>query len=365
MLNDAIELINIIKNKGYDAYIVGGFVRDYIMEKVSNDIDITTNATPKEIREIFSVENIIHDEYGSVTVIYKNIRYEITTFRKEIKYKNNRKPDEFEYINSLEEDLIRRDFTINSICMDNLGNIIDLYDGIKDIKNKIINSVGDASYKFNQDVLRILRAVRFATQLNFKLSEEVKLAILQNKYLLKNLSYNRKKEELDKIFSSPNVKYGVSLLKELNLLDVLDIPKLKYLTNYDNILGIWAFIDEGYYPFTKVEKEQIKNIKEVLELDLNDPYTLYHYGLYTVMIAGEIKGINKKIMTENYNKLPITSKKDIVITGKDIINILDIEPSSKISKIFTDIEYDILYGKLNNDYDSIKEYINNNYSNLS
>ena len=145
------------------------------------------------------------------------------------------------------------------------------------------------------------------------------------------------------------------------MLDVLDIPKLKYVLNYNNILGIWASIDEGYYPFTKVEKEQIKNIKEVMELDLNDPYTLYHYGLYTVMIVGEIKGIDKKTMTENYNKLPIINKKDIVITGKDIINILDIKPSNIISKILTDIEYDILYSKLNNDYESIRLYILNNY----
>ena len=104
-----------------------------------------------------------------------------------------------------------------------------------------------------------------------------------------------------------------------------------------------------------------KNIKEVLELDLNDPFTLYHYGLYITMIVGELKGINKKIMTENYSKLPITSKKDIVITGKDIIDILKIEPSDKVSKILTDIEYDILYGKLTNDYESIKNYIINNY----
>lgn len=361
MLTDAIELLKLINENGYEAYIVGGFVRDHLMGNNSNDIDITTNATPMEIRKMFSDAKITHDEYGSVTVIYCGIRYEITTYRKEFKYKNNRIPDEFEYVDKLEEDLERRDFTINAISMDKDGNIIDLFNGRDDIERKIINTIGNASLKFEQDVLRILRAIRFATQLNFKLSEEVKKAIIENKYLLKKLSYNRKKEELDKIFASANVNYGVKLLKELDLLEILDISKLDNIYNYNNILAIWAVIDEGKYPFTKAENEQIKNIKEVIKLDIIDRFVLYKYGLYICMIVGELKGINKKLITEIYNNLPIKSKKDICITGSDIIDILDIKPSHIISEIYAKIEIEILHNRLDNNYQTIKEYIKNNY----
>lgn len=363
MLENACLLLEILKENGYEGYIVGGYVRDYLLNKESFDIDITTNATPKELREIFKDSKISKDEYGSVVITIKNNKFEVTTYRKEIKYQDNRKPIEFEYIDTLEEDLKRRDFTINSICMDKDKNIIDIFNAKSDIDKKIINTIGDANKKFNEDVLRILRAIRFATVLNFKLSEEVKIAILENKYLLKNLSYNRKKEELDKIFASNNAGYGIKLLKELDLLKVLDIRNLSSVTSFNNIIGIWAMIDEGYYPFNKVEKEQIKMIKEELKLDLLDPFTLYKYGLYISMITGELKGIDKKEIISNYDLLPIKSKKDIVINGKDIIDILNIEPSKMVSDIHTDIEYEILFDKLNNDYESIKNYILDNYKN--
>ena len=129
MLQEALKLLKKITEHSYDAYIVGGFVRDYILGIESNDIDINTNATPKQIREIFEDSCLPSEDYGSVTVIFKGIRFEITTFRKELTYVNNRKPVEIEYINNLYEDLIRRDFTINTLCMDQDGKIIDMLEG--------------------------------------------------------------------------------------------------------------------------------------------------------------------------------------------------------------------------------------------
>ena len=204
MLNEALNVLKTLEESGYSAYIVGGFVRDYTLGIISKDVDIATNATPKQIMEIFKTSVLPKEEYGSVTLYVKNYRFEITTFRREIKYINNRKPIEIEYINDLIEDLKRRDFKMNTLCMDKYGKILDFFDGKKDIKKKIINTVGDSNYKFSQDSLRILRAIRFATILNFKLSDDVKNAILNNKHLLKTLSYSRKKQELDKIFLSKN-----------------------------------------------------------------------------------------------------------------------------------------------------------------
>ena len=129
MLNTALKLIKTIEEHGYIAYIVGGFVRDQLLGITSNDIDICTSARPSDIRNIFPNSCLPNEAYGSITVVIKNIRFEITTFRKEIRYLNNRKPIEFEYIDDLMEDLKRRDFRINTICMDKDGKVIDLLNG--------------------------------------------------------------------------------------------------------------------------------------------------------------------------------------------------------------------------------------------
>ena len=179
--------------------------------------------------------------------------------------------------------------------MDKDGKIIDLLNGKKDIHKKIIRSVGDPNYKMKEDSLRILRAIRFATEFKFKIEEPLKKAIIDNKDLLKKLSYERKKEELNKIFNSDNKKYGVRLIKELGLESVLE------LSNIDNVLltkdpiGLWATIIKGdTYPFTKYEKEIIREVNELLEKDLNDIFNLYKYGPYIISICCDLKKLNKK-----------------------------------------------------------------------
>ena len=194
MYRTALDLLKEINSHGYVSYIVGGYPRDLYLNRESLDIDICTNATPKDLRNIFGDIMLPKENYGSVTVIKNKIRFEITTFRRDIKYENNRTPLEIEYINDLEADLKRRDFTINTLCIDSEGNTIDLLNGKKDLDDKIIKMVGDANVKLMEDALRILRAIRFAVTLNFKIDDELKKSIKKYGYLLKNLSYYRKKE---------------------------------------------------------------------------------------------------------------------------------------------------------------------------
>ena len=215
MLKTALKLLQKLEKNGYEAYIVGGYVRDYILKIKSTDIDITTNATPMEVKKIFKDKCLPNIEYGSVRVIIRNINFDITTYRKEYKYLNNRSPETIVYINKLEEDLKRRDFLMNTLCMDSSGRIIDLMGGIKSIEDKTIDTVGDSYKKFQEDALRILRAIRFATVLNFNLKDNVKDAIIKTKKYLKNISYERKRQELDRIFSSSNAKYGIKLITDL------------------------------------------------------------------------------------------------------------------------------------------------------
>lgn len=364
MLAEALKLLKKLTEHSYKAYIVGGFVRDYIMGIESNDIDINTDATPKQIREIFTDSCLHNEDYGSVTVIYKGIRFEITTFRKELTYINNRKPVEIEYINNLYEDLIRRDFTINTLCMDQDGNIIDMLEGKKDIDDKIIRTVGDSSAKFEEDTLRILRAIRFATILNFKLSDEVKEGILKTKELLHNLSYYRKKEELDKIFTSPNYKNGIKLLLELGLDKELEITNLSNVldSNTSSLIGIWSILNvTDKYPFNKNELDLIKNINKAINLDNIDSLNLYKYGLYVNSVAGEIKNIDIKTITEKYVDLPIKSRKDIDIDSNTIMELLDKKPGKYLKNIYSDLEEKIINKELINNREEICKYIKEKY----
>ena len=362
----ALEFLNKIEDNGYNAYIVGGFVRDYLLGLESYDIDITTNATPKEIKKIFSnvytIKNKHSDSnYGSVRVVYKNIFFEVTTFRIELGYLDNRHPTSIFYINDLETDLNRRDFTINAICMDKLGKIIDPLNGIKDLKKKTIKTINNSKKSFEEDALRILRAIRFSTVLNFQLDKEIIEAISITKNYLKNISYERKKIELDKIFASPYAKNGIELIKKLDLVDSLELSNLDRIKDYTDLIGIWAMINSNCYKFTKHEKELIKKVNLTYELNNLDPYVLYKYGLYVNILAGINKKISMKKITEEFNKLPIKSKKDIDINAKEICEILNKEPDEFLNNIYISIEKEILNKKLKNNKIEIIKYIKKNY----
>ena len=358
-MNNILEVLKILNDKGYEAYLVGGYPRDLYMNKTTIDYDGTTNATPKEIKEIFK-SNVSSDNYGCVNVYYKNNRFEITTYRKDIKYNDSRKPIEIEYINDLKEDLMRRDFIINTICIDSKGNYIDYLNGRLDIDNKIIKVVGNTSKKLQEDPLRILRAVRFATTLDFKLSKELILGIKKYGDLVKNLSYERKKQELDKIFSSSNIEYGLSLIRDLNLekpleINTYNIKKTTYLVR------IWAQINNSKYPFNKTKKDTIKNVNELINKDILDEYNLYKYGLYISLIAAEIKGIDIDLINEKYNNLIIKDRSDIAITPEEICKVLKEEPGSILKIIINDLEYNLLKNKVQNEKNIIVKYLEETY----
>ncbi len=364
MLDVALKLLREITSNHYKAYIVGGFVRDYLLGIESSDIDITTNATPKQIKEIFEDSCLPNEDYGSVTVIKKGIRFEITTFRKEIGYLNNRKPAEVRYIDDLYEDLIRRDFIINALCMDENGDIIDYLGGKEDISNRIIRTIGNSDESFSDDSLRMLRAIRFATILDFSLSEDIKESIMKHRDLLKSLSYYRKKEELDKIFTSSNYKRGILMLLELGLDEYLEIPNLSKVldSNINNLIGIWSLLNvTNKYPFNKNELELIHDINQVLPLKNTDPYVLYQYGLYVNSVACEIKNQNIKELNEAYDHLVIKTRKDIVIDSFQIMEILNKKPGKYISEIYENLEREILYHRLNNNQEDIIQYILEKY----
>lgn len=361
MYNKAIRVLNIFKKYGYQAYIVGGYPRDKILGIKTNDIDICTDAKPREIMEIFDTDGVSDVGYGSVRVIYKGVIFDVTTFRRDIKYENNRKPIKIKYVTDLKKDLLRRDFTINTLCIDSDGNYIDLLDAKKDIDNKNITTVGNPRYRLKEDSLRILRAIRFAACLDFDIDSKTKMYIKKYGYLLKYLSNSRKKDELDKIFAAKDKEKGRDLIIELELDKYLELDNLKEIELCDDIIGIWSQLNTSIdYPFSKVEKDNISKIKEMLNEDI-DAYTIYKNGLYVSSVVGNIKKISYQKINTIYSNLPIKSRKDIVINGMEIANVLNKEPGNYLKEITNDIEKKIVYGTLENDKEVLKKYIINNY----
>jgi len=251
-----------LNQNGYEAYIVGGYVRDFLRNQKSSDVDICTNALPKDVHKIFKCASKM-GEYGSFRFQKKRFQFDITTFRKELKYQN-RKPIQIEYVTELLEDLKRRDFTINALYQNKDEDIIDPLNVLEDIKKKNLKMIGNPTQRVKEDPLRILRAIRFATILDFTIDASFQEVIRKNAHLTQTISKYRIKEEYSKILSSPNYQKGLDLSEELGLTKYLFI---EYNNVYysPNIYEMWAQVKIKDIPFTKQEKRTIIRIKETIK----------------------------------------------------------------------------------------------------
>ena len=222
--NEVKNIFNIFKKNRFEIYLVGGAVRDLLLGKNPQNFDFTTNATPEQIQSLFP-NSFYHNVYGTVSIpveiksfnALKKTVFEITPFRKEKNYTDFRHPEEIEWAKTVEEDLNRRDFTINAIAYDG-DKIIDPFDGEKDIKNKLIRSVGDPDKRFSEDALRLLRAIRFASQLGFFIEEKTRNAIEKNAQLITKISWERIRDEFLKILKSDHPAEGILFLRNTGLL---------------------------------------------------------------------------------------------------------------------------------------------------
>lgn len=216
-------------HSGYEAYLVGGCVRDHVMNRVPNDYDITTNATPEQIIELFP-RTFYENTYGTVGVVtadesetdqekVKKSIVEVTPYRLESSYSDNRHPDTVSWASKLEDDLARRDFTCNAMAYDILNDsLIDPYNGMNDIKDKQLRAVGIVDVRFNEDALRLIRAIRFSAQLSFTIEKVTRESIIKNAHLLKNISIERVRDEFCKILMTDSPMNAIIILYELGLL---------------------------------------------------------------------------------------------------------------------------------------------------
>ncbi len=197
-------IIHTLQEHGFEAYAVGGCVRDSILGRVPDDWDITTSATPMETKSLFAKTFDTGIEHGTITVLIDKDAFEVTTYRVDGKYEDSRHPSEVTFTRSLSEDLLRRDFTINAMAYNDKEGLVDIFGGMQDLENKIIRCVGNANARFGEDALRILRAVRFAAQLGFQIESSTQEAIAQLAPTLANISAERIQVELIKMLISPN-----------------------------------------------------------------------------------------------------------------------------------------------------------------
>lgn len=311
---NAKRLIDMINEQGYRAYAVGGFVRDSIMGIECGDIDITSSATPDELETILESNNIKFVEtgikHGTVSAIIDHIPYEITTFRTDGEYGDNRHPDDVLFVRNIEDDLARRDFTINAIAYNDADGVVDLFGGVEDINNRIIRCVGDADRRFQEDALRIMRAIRFASVLGFDIEDKTKKAIHDNKELLKNIAFERIFVELRKLLLGDNVE---SVLAEYRDVIAVIIPEIAHSFDFPQNTK-WHLYDVYTHTIKSVAlAPKVDYIRLTLLLhDIGKPFCkktdengVDHFKGHALVSADMSKSILKRFKVSNdlYNKI--------------------------------------------------------------
>ena len=369
--NSAINVLEKFNEAGYEAYFVGGCVRDYLLNDEFSDIDITTNALPDEVKQIFKKSIDTGIQHGTVTILINGDSFEVTTFRTEDDYIDHRTPEKVEFVSDLKEDLDRRDFTINAMALDSKGKLYDYHCGEKDLRNKIIKTVNNPNERFFEDALRMLRAFRFSSKLGFEIEENTLKAIKNNAELIKFVSIERIVNEFRKLLTGKGNKRSLELL--------LDSKLNNYIPFLDEISEIIDFL---YYTFCqslyilsnindisfeklkelKLSNKEIKQVKiyEKINKDFigNVPLEiiLYNYDIEDVaFIASYFKYCDKEDIEKI--KLPIESFNDIAITSMEIISIIDMPAGPWIKEIIKKLEEDIILSKIDNTRKDILDFL--------
>lgn len=267
--NEVSFIIEKLFENDFEGFIVGGCVRDYILGITPKDFDITTNALPNDIKKIFEHTIDTGIEHGTVTVVLNKQNFEVTTYRIDGEYKDNRRPESVIFSQKIDEDLSRRDFTINAIAYNQKVGFVDPFLGKNDIENKIIKAVGDANLRFNEDALRMMRCVRFSAQLGFDIETNTYTSVKNNCNLLKNISIERTRDEFLKLLKSKYIEKLI-LLKDTNLYKYF-LPELDYIfENYKKNTYILQKLPPDlrlYFILHNLNEKQAENVLKRLKMD--------------------------------------------------------------------------------------------------
>lgn len=382
----AMPVLRTLEDAGFEAYFVGGSVRDVLLHRHVHDVDITTSAYPEEVKELFDKSIDTGIKHGTVTVLYGGESYEITTFRTESGYQDFRRPDHVTFVQNLDEDLKRRDFTINALAMDMHGDIVDLFNGIEDLKNHIIRAVGNPEKRFHEDALRMMRAVRFMSQLEFKLEEKTEQAIKDNHELLKKISVERIREEFVKMGLGPFSRQAFQIFLDTQLSedvpdfagkkDLLQVyPQLKFSPTMET--SLWAVIiillkvsNENIGKFMRdwknsnamTEKvEQIIKMFDLIADHVPTDYELFEAGediiIHTIDVA-DILGqpVSSEALVDRYLALPIKTPSELAVDGRFLIK-RGMRPGAQLGRTLNQIRKKVVACEIENSEEAIEQYL--------
>lgn len=369
--NSAVDVLERFNKAGYEAYFVGGCVRDFLLGYEFSDIDITTNALPEEVKKIFRKSIDTGIQHGTVTILVNGESYEVTTFRTEDDYIDHRTPEKVEFVSNLRDDLDRRDFTINAMALDSNGKLYDYHNGIKDLTNKIIKTVNNPNERFFEDALRMLRAFRFSSKLGFEIEDNTLVAIKKNAELIKFVSIERIVNEFRKLLTGRGNKRSLELLldsKLNNYIPFLDeISKIIDFSNYTFCQSLYILSKINNISFEKLKELKLSN-KEIKQIKIYEKINkdfisnvpleiiLYNYDIEDVaFIASYSKYCDKEDIEKI--KLPIESFNDIAITSMEIISIIDKPAGPWIKEIIKKLEEDIILYKIDNTRKDILDFL--------
>ena len=385
---EALPILKKIKSAGYQAYFVGGSVRDAFLGRSIHDVDIATSSYPQETKAIFDKTIDVGIEHGTVLVLTEEGEYEITTFRTEDTYVDYRRPSQVQFVRSLEEDLKRRDFTINALALSEDAEVVDLFNGLEDLEAGLLRAVGVAQERFEEDALRIMRGFRFQSTLGFDLEEQTERAMAVCSPLLSKISVERIFIEFDKLLLGANWQKALdSLLASKAYLYLPDLENQAsalsqlgtyYPVNYKfgSSIAAWSAMLISIGPIQvssflkkwKTSNEFSKAVSSVVELyqiRLERAYhrrDIYFYDKELLKIAEELR--RARGLTVDFDQidqldsqLSIHSKQDMAISGSILIQKYGFESGPRLGSVLKKVELALVDGLLENQEDKIIDFI--------
>lgn len=387
----AIPVLNKLEQAGFEAYFVGGSVRDILLNQPIHDVDIATSAFPEEIKQLFPKTIDIGIEHGTVLVLAEEEQYEITTFRTESTYQDYRRPDHVEFVRSLEEDLKRRDFTINAFALKEDGQIIDLFDGLADLENQILRAVGDPQERFHEDALRMMRGIRFVSQIGFTLEQETAAAIQANHSLLGKISVERINVEFIKMLLGKERSAGLKTFVETQcyiycprlrdygeaLLRFADLPGEPLQTESQawalliDQLGLQESEIRTFLKEWKCSNQMIREVQMIVygliqrKRQKLEPLVLYRLGKENALKTEELMiyfGETPRLeqVAKRYDQLPITSMRELAIDGKKLLSVSGKKPGKWVSDALQAAERAVVEGIVANEASALFDYLQQN-----
>ncbi len=369
-----------LRAAGYEGYLVGGCVRDFLLKKTPNDFDITTNALPEETMAVFADDRVIPTglKHGTVTVLHDGIAAEITTYRTETTYADGRHPDSVLFTRNLQDDLCRRDFTVNAMAMDLDGNIVDLYGGREDLAKKVIRAVGEPTLRFAEDALRILRAFRFAAKLGFAIEKETLAAALALAPRLSLVSRERIFDELEKLLCGVSVGEILQKMLDGGVFDcVFERPELHRLAcSYIDTLPLradirlsalllWDANAEKHIASLKTSTAFAEQVRRTLQCRLPQKADapslrrcIYMYGAAPAMDRAQIERMDSLYgsLTALLANEKCFSVADLAITGADVIAHTD-RRGKAIGEALESVLFAVFDEKIENTREAELEYL--------